>query len=341
MKVKDPRLMLAIFCLKFLASSSALDCDESEIVNISGCNCGGMYIFTQPNSCQTCGPPILQQICYNDTISQYNDTCGYPQGDLCIDQCIHKYKATCQCGGQNFNIENTKSFCCKGKIQEMSKPCLSSEEGTQHSCYNSFQESKELGFNAHFTCPHICVPMLDMCQGISFCQSDLEVCDENLQKRIPGHWKKGQMEVKQLSIPLAKNHHFYTFDAEGDVDNGQYDYLDRSDERNIGSRKEEHFDFNQIEFSEQVQGNEKRIGNQGIKCGNDSQDWTAVKDWCNDSPPSSCGTINTDNEIICQNFTFWKDTSCQVQDNLYSPQSGMRDYSFRKSFFAPTHKSKF
>ena len=50
-------------------------------------------------------------------------------------------------------------------------------------CYNSYQSSQELYWHAHYTCPApaSCVPVLHMCQGVSWCGDDHLECSDSLR----------------------------------------------------------------------------------------------------------------------------------------------------------------
>ena len=98
---------------------------------------------------------------------------------------------------------------CNGKQQSIEQPCEVSNSPS--ACYNSYQDSEHIGYSAHFSCPDACVPILDMCQGMSWCPEDVEVCDENL--RIPRAITTKLLpyppiQVEELSISHVTSHHY-------------------------------------------------------------------------------------------------------------------------------------
>ena len=50
-------------------------------------------------------------------------------------------------------------------------------------CYNSYQHSQQIGPNAQYSYDggDKCVPVEDICQGISYSQEDVEICNEELK----------------------------------------------------------------------------------------------------------------------------------------------------------------
>ena len=134
----------------------------------------------------------------------YNDTCNYPKkqwrcGDICL-----KMIDSCACGNVvilNGNVLNVNEatdipalYCCTPSGYKCSKTEYGAEcprgellklNGTKpcHGhCYNDYLSSKYLSYStAHYTCPDKCIPWSDMCQGVSFCDGDEEVCGEELR----------------------------------------------------------------------------------------------------------------------------------------------------------------
>ena len=131
------------------------------------------------------------------------------------------------------------------------------------SCYNSYQASEHVGYSSHFSCPDVCVPILDICQGMSWCTEDVEVCDENLKipKTIPLRPKyiyyDLPIEVEKLS---KTSHHYYIHNAAGKINDRQYDIFDRSDEKKIKADTENLLDLSKLEFCYDS------VNNKGIHC---------------------------------------------------------------------------
>ena len=123
------------------------------------------------------------------SVPVYSDTCGYAYlrgrdvrcGDQCIDQ-----NANCQCGSDAFRPSITAEHCCipssgtcttenRGSVNNklrptkdgicregvklpMSTKCPDTGDLHQSSrrdlaCYNSYEDSREIGARSHFTCP--------------------------------------------------------------------------------------------------------------------------------------------------------------------------------------------
>ena len=367
---------------KYKNCTSEQRCKKSD-----GCKCfGGYYRETETLKCaQFVCQGALELYCENIT-SPFTDHCDYAAGDSCENQCIISLDQ-CSCGGELFNIRDSQSFCCNGKQQSINQPCTSSNAP---SCYNSYQDSEYIGYSSHFSCPDVCVPILDMCQGISWCPEDVEVCDENL--RIPRAIKLKDkytyynltIKAEKLSISKAANHHYYIHNADGKVNDRKYDVFDRSDEQKIKADIDNSLDVDvsKLEFcfdsgnttgiqcdrclskpefcngrgsscdnidfraeyhplctdkfdESNVEDFKKRLNstileefklprqielefcsNSEVSLGVLCEKCVPRSDWCNGSP-SSCGSINTDNDAICSNFTLWKNSSCDVQNGAY------------------------
>ena len=94
-------------------------------------------------------------------------------------------------------------------------------------CYNSYQDSQYIGPQSHFTCTDTCVHWKDMCQGVSWCEGDLEVCNPAI--RCPPN--AGQHHIKSSLVPG----HYFCFKKTENTTNGIFDAIDRSDESEIYS----------------------------------------------------------------------------------------------------------
>ena len=185
----------------------------------------------------------------------YTDTCNYTSGDYvkCGDQCISS-GAKCQCGSSDtflpYTIHHTDQHCCipsgesctrepveywdgvtrdegvcsEGRKLSMSSPCNNTNRAQQ--CYNSYQDSQNIGIQSHYTCPHTCVPWVNMCRGVSWCEGDQEVCGPDL--RCPQYYEDWHYVTKQnLTSSLVPGHHYCLVDDQ--IDNGIFDSIDRSD----------------------------------------------------------------------------------------------------------------
>ena len=126
----------------------------------------------------------------------------------CGDQCLRYYFLNCHCGNDIFQVDYDQQehccissndtcsvvdtgdldkfgdpvydgFCGNGKVQPMSMPCNNTERRLQ--CHNSYQDSREIGLGAHYTCPHACVSVRqEMCRGVNWC-GEYQECHEDLR----------------------------------------------------------------------------------------------------------------------------------------------------------------
>ena len=135
----------------------------------------------------------------------YTDTCGYTfatgGGEKCGDMCTY-YWQYCSCGGEVFSFiddgtgvrSRVQQQCC---VEPGSDPCVSAPNPVKAECsqgrvipiddmcggkcYNTYQDSENLGDTAHYQCPDKCVSLFDLCRGINWCESDVSQCNENLR----------------------------------------------------------------------------------------------------------------------------------------------------------------
>ena len=274
--------------------------------NVCGVDQKGNYTRIG-SECKGCLANSIPTHC-NDP--SYNDKCNYKAGEMCNNECQHSLD-DCSCEEDTFNIRKSQAFCCNGKKQNLNEPCQGLNAPS--TCYNSYQDSQVIGHNAHFSCPGVCVPLLDMCQGMSWCEEDVDVCNKDLriptsiqfdsQKSFYGQ----QIEIKNLTI----GHHFYIenlIQNLSKINNGQYDLLDRSDEYQTESQTER-FDYTQLEFCQyREEPDSTQDISVGVKCKENDGTYShciPINEWCNESP-TKCGKINTGNDIVCSNHTFWK-----------------------------------
>ena len=162
-------------------------------------------------------------ICDNVTIS---DTCNYrgyrPQylcGDVCLD-----YFNDCDCGGQVIEYGWDYEYCCvpasvhctktertdwygypvyrcpQGEVLSMKSPTPCNATGQ---CYNDILTSEHIGSRAHYTFKDKCITGDDLCQGVSFCDGDEEVCGPQL--RCPEDYTRYNMSTDTSRYYCYKN----------------------------------------------------------------------------------------------------------------------------------------
>ncbi len=298
-----------------LSVSQVCDCDcppencqgYVDMCNTCGVDSEGEYVIPSSENGEGCaGCSRVRRVPFCKDPSK--DSCNYKAYEMCGETCQHSLD-DCSCGGETFNIRTSQEFCCNGTKQKFNEPC----QGLNGpACYNSYQDSQFLGYNGHFSCPDSCVPLLDMCQGISFCEEDVKVCNENLKVPSSIQFKAGNtfygkpIEKKNLTSSPVPEHHYYIQNAVGKQNNGQYDIIDRSDE-NLNDTKVEIVDYSKLQFCTDSQGNP------GVQCNGNDSVCIPRNEWCNDSP-KECGSITTGNDIVCSNHTFWEGATCNIND---------------------------
>lgn len=123
--------------------------------------------------------------------------CQYSWEPRCGDLCSEVHQ-TCNCGNQSLlNIEQDKYCCAKDCEYDMSNEKLESgsdvncttgqvismSKRCSNKCYNDYEDNRFLGPTGHYTCPFSqeCLPVLQMCQGVSCSDSAVAECDRSLK----------------------------------------------------------------------------------------------------------------------------------------------------------------
>ena len=266
----------------------------------------------------------------------YSDNCEYNNtheasekcGDLCTGE-------LCSCGNDKFSPEFSENYCCipsnktcseivykvtkiyqseihhwrpecqDGKMLPMSSFCENSDRSLQ--CYNSYQDSQHIGWFTHFTCPQTCVPWADMCQGVTWCPGDQEVCGPQL--RCPRGWRVSTAIKKSLDSSLVPDHHYCLLNEEGKSNNGVYDSFDRSDETEV--RSEGFCDIDIDQFSSCLTNDRYQFP--GVMCGSECR---RSDKWCVEKNADTCGTenVNTLDSRLCGNPLVWRNVSCDKRN---------------------------
>ena len=109
----------------------------------------------------------------------------------------------------------------------MSSPC----NNTAIQCHNNYQTSEYLGLMSHYRCPHSCVRLLDMCRGVTWCDTDLGVCDQDL--RCPRDVNGGEYFTRHslTSTLVSSQHHFCL--SNQTINDRKFHAIDRSDELKV------------------------------------------------------------------------------------------------------------
>ena len=180
-------------------------------------------------------------------------------------------------------------------------------------CYNSYQDSQHIGGLSHYTCPHACVPWIDMCQGVSWCEGDHEVCGPDL--RCPPNFFEGPLlhnvTKYNFTSSLFPDHHYCLEDVR--INNGIYDSIDRSDESEV---QNDGFTLD-LDISSFTSCNDSN--DPGVMCGSEclsSDCWCYDISMCGDEEDNihTCdtesGEIWTNDSRLCSNPLLWRDVSC-------------------------------
>ena len=267
----------------------------------------------------------------------YSDTCEYSDRYVrCGDQCIDK-NANCQCGPDVFRPYTTTDHCCipspgtctkenRGSIGNylnptddgvcsegvklpMSTKCPDTEDQGRRdlSCYNSYEDSLDIGFRSHFTCPNTCVSVnYELCRGVIWCDSDVQQCGPSLRCRRD--WEK-----HLLNTSLVKDHWYCAkFNSDDNVyegekvkNNGEFDSLDRADEE-VASKQGTSYDIDPTPFKSC-----RKYSSAGLTCGPD-EECKFNRFWCSEGSSFTCGEdkISNQDPRLCGNPLVLKDLEC-------------------------------
>ena len=224
--------------------------------------------------------------------------------------------------GQCYNPSDDSigGVCPEGKPIYKDVPC-------NKKCYNDYNLSYHLYTKAHFYCVKddsaFCLPIEKLCRGIEYCESDVEVCDEELrcmESNINTQDVRKASTKEVISTELVEKHNYCIRHTIAN-DNGVYNTIDRTDESKITNNEES------VDFSLLKQCKDDGLSVDGISCRVETE-LTREKckmnfEWCtnkNVEETRGCTlnenvTINVNDKSVCGNHTVWKNVSC----NMYEP----------------------
>ena len=227
------------------------------------------------------------QCCIPSNISCYCDQCresDYEYGYYYDDQKFY----------------DCKIVCSEGRVLPITSFCENFDRSLQ--CYHSYEDSPHISDRSHYTCPGHCVPVLDMCHGVKWCESDYDECDEHL--RCPPYTTKH-------TLLNRTDHHFCIPEdfRKLKTENREFDVLDRSDEKDLkfdGSA----LDINLSQFNSCVTSDVRE--NQGVMCGSEC---LSNYKWCG-KYSGTCGPLNisTRDWRLCSNPLVFSNISCIRHD---------------------------
>ena len=199
-----------------------------------------------------------------------------------------------------------EGVCSAGVKLPMSTKCPDTEDLGRRdlACYNSYEDSQEIGFRSHYTCPNTCVSVnLEMCRGVIWCDSDILECGPSLRCRTDA-------ARRLLNSSLVKEHWYCAnWNTEDDIfkpkvrNNGNFDTMDRSDEE-TSSTEGTSYDIDHTLFESC-----RTPFGPGLECGSDCK-WGRF--WCNEGASFTCGEdkISNRDPRICGNPLVFKDLEC-------------------------------
>ena len=199
------------------------------------------------------------------------DSCDYIHDEdwKCGDSCLG-WREDCSCGssGTLRSAGDKHQYCCtppdskcykapvfqqedssmvvcsEGFMLPFSIPCNTTLASQR--CYNTYTESLFIGPEVHYWCPGMCIPGEDMCQGISWCDSDVEICGPELRCSPPNSFTLPSTIIS-LKSPLVPNHH-YCGGQKLAYNNQIFDTINRNDEEAILRDDGSALDINENEF---------------------------------------------------------------------------------------------
>ena len=261
----------------------------------------------------------------------FSDTFDYSNHSLCGDLEIGLYDK-CRCNNITFKSvyrDTQPIYCC---VPPGGDKCYKDDDGIGYcpggqliakdqpchgGCYNTWQTSAVL-WASHYHCPERCTHITyEWCQGIGYCGSDVQDCNEDI--RCVGYGTKfhGIAKIQSINTELVEDHYFCN--VETLTNNGFYDTIARADETSKYSKEnnEDSIDMTKILKPCDSHGIEKG----GILCPKTSKNNETCYPnyfWCNDGPwigqcnveiGGSVIRISFNNQQVCGNHTFWKDFS--------------------------------
>ena len=287
--------------------------------------------------------------------SSFSDTTRYSYKEMCGNLEIN-YDSLCSCDGEKFQPGDSDKYCCvngNNKCKDVERTSnvqidgycpngvvKNKSESCQNRCYNDYDNSEYLSENAHYHCPDEgkCIKLRDMCQGIRYCLTDVERCDDSL-RCINLDYHTGPYSNKSLYTELVKGHHFCLFEK-GQINDGSFDAIDRSDEDD---------DSNITSVTDKVDQLDLQVCSDGlgIKCVDGCR---RNYDWCTNEKEEGCKlnkkdetqiTISVNNRNICGDHSFWEDKSCKSNDQgAVAEALGLRCYSAFQHCFYPWYTLK-
>ena len=266
------------------------------------------------------------------------DKCDYGYCWRCGDKCsIRKIDDLCDCGGTILRYEffPTKHCCTstnctqslgrvscpRGQVLDISEPC----EGRCHGG-GYYISSQHLSYYAdRYSCSgerKDCLPLRDMCQGLSSC-GESQKCNKELRCGISfRQFPHSSGKIKTLNTSQVKHSFCQYYWNKGDR---SYSSIDRSDENitNTINIKESPM----IDYSYLIPylGNINNTG-PGVTCYQTANksvtpQHMGVDLWCRSDFQATCVTSHngtrtaSENSRLCSNKTFWENIGTDIYDD--------------------------
>ena len=266
------------------------------------------------------------------------DKCDYGYCWRCGDKCrIRMIEDLCDCGGTilRWELYPTKHCCTstnctqslgrvscpRGQVLDISEPC----EGRCHGG-GYYISSQHLSYYAdRYSCSgerKDCLPLRDMCQGLSSC-GESQKCNKELRCGISfRQFPHSSGKIKTLNTSQVKHSFCQYHWNKGDR---SYSSIDRSDENIINTINIK--ESPKIDYSYLKPCNNSKTNSSGVTCYEtanklDRPPCNSVSfEWCRSDLQSSCVTSQdgtrtvTDDSRLCSNKTFWRNIRTDHYNN--------------------------
>ena len=266
---------------------------------------------------------IILGLAYNQLLVSGFDGCSETTHYACGDKC--GYYCECGNGEDKLTEPGNGKWCCQE--EDYSCPAAEDEDSPVY-CANATVISLAQSCNgmcnfhmndsfrndhsrSYYPCSDSlqCVPEEDLCQGAPLCQDQSDVATCNSEE-----WLDVSCPFLDEFSRCNKTRHGQCI-RNDKLKNNAYDCFDRSDEEPYLKKTESPVDWASLATCTDINQSP------GIFCNGSSYprgDCIPYYVWCKGDQSYKCNTdLSTNNEVICSNFTFWKNQTCELIDSFY------------------------
>ena len=267
-------------------------------------------------------------------VSVHDGECGEECEALsqykCGVHCVERDKL-CHCGNSSITYQDWhlgERLCCSPPAGGQSScrrddDSVSCPEGVVIDKYRESCAGNCWHDEFYFGCSSTgsgCVPYRELCHGYPVCEdrSDLRYCAEDMTCT-----KLDWMNPSRCGVgsPRQIGHAECYFDFNGN-NNGQYDCLDRTDEDKIVQDIYSYVNYSALTdvIPGGLQEGDGVSRLPSTKCPTGKDQYKDRKNWlwCNQVTDYTCANVSVNNPFLCQNKTFWSNTTNNVTDcNIY------------------------